>query len=156
MKQDLISNPHAAIAAAANSMISPEMKKAASDTPPVDQKVFLVISVALATVCFFTNIVQVSDTWQPFLFGNLTSVAYGVLHYYDTRTHHYNLTNLLPSITTKGNSVPMRWGHEKFNGPRWERTRYYCRFRLPMQPTTLSLGHHYPLFDSFAAAKFLQ
>ena len=31
-----------------------------SSEPSVDQKLFLVVSVALATVCFFTNIVQVN------------------------------------------------------------------------------------------------
>ena len=28
-----------------------------------------------------------------FLFGNLTGVAKGLLHYLDTRTYHYNITS---------------------------------------------------------------
>lgn len=37
-----------------------------SSAPSVDQKLFLVVSVALATVCFFTNVVQVTLNFNSF------------------------------------------------------------------------------------------
>ncbi|KAG0716616.1 hypothetical protein GWK47_009257 [Chionoecetes opilio] len=38
---------------------------AAGSEPSVNQKLFLVVSVALATVCFFTNVLQVAVFARP-------------------------------------------------------------------------------------------
>lgn len=51
----------AAAAAVASTSSSSSSAAAAGSEPSVNQKLFLVVSVALATVCFFTNVLQVRD-----------------------------------------------------------------------------------------------
>ncbi|XP_045593934.1 tyramine receptor Ser-2 [Procambarus clarkii] len=59
---DDVSSPSVVAAAAA---VAGSSTSSASSEPSVNQKLFLVVSVALATVCFFTNIVQVAVFARP-------------------------------------------------------------------------------------------
>ncbi|XP_042218586.1 uncharacterized protein LOC121863807 isoform X2 [Homarus americanus] len=64
----------AAVAGSSASSSSSTSSSSAGSEPSVNQKLFLVVSVALATVCFFTNIVQVAVFARPSVIRSVKSV----------------------------------------------------------------------------------
>ncbi|KAK7072435.1 hypothetical protein SK128_001746 [Halocaridina rubra] len=65
------SSSTASVAASSSSVSS---TSAAESEPSVNQKLFLVVSVALATVCFFTNVVQIAVFARPSTVRSVKSI----------------------------------------------------------------------------------
>ena len=55
-----------------------------------------------------------------FLLGNLTGVAHDLMHYFDTRTHHHNITSQL-----------QHQEQSSFRGGENTEDRNHCRCRIP-------------------------
>ncbi|XP_071545475.1 uncharacterized protein [Panulirus ornatus] len=74
MTDDASSSGAVAVAAGSASASAPSSSSSAGSEPSVNQKLFLVVSVALATVCFFTNIVQVAVFARPSAIRSVKSI----------------------------------------------------------------------------------
>ena len=57
-----------------------------------------------------------------FLIGNLTGVVHGLMHYFDTHTHYYNIKYVSVS-PPRAIQFQIRWEHRRPSAPKWTRSR---------------------------------